>query len=519
MPDWLKRYAWFWGAASLLLGAAAIAIAIALRSEDPLDTADKLSSIGSLVIGAAGLIFGILSFAVALRGSTPQTDDAWAVAATANLATQVQRQWRGEQHLRRLHGSDLLRISWTSTTREVAASPADVLAGVISGGRPTKLRLKGTIDGAGSLYTRLPHHRLIVLGEPGAGKSVLAMSLTLQLLERRAPDHPVPVLLVLSTWDTDEDFESWVVRRLAEEYPSVTPMPKGATTGYRDLLRRGRIVPILDGLDELPDDLHVRALKALSLAAAQGQAFVLTCRSSEYAALVEHTGRPVPGAAVVEITPLTTLAVTSYLEGGRWSEVRDALKSGSKAHAALAHALQTPLMLHLARTMYARPGANPAELLDMTRFATSEAIQDHLLKSYLPAVYDTQPLPPPERPRRWRLRQSLGTAIARLTYLAQHGGESVSWWNLHEAVQEWQARSAALAGVALVVTLKLLHLLAGDSLMDIGSGKVVPIALIVGFIWPMSPVSHDPALRLPLPRSVVSAGLPVAIAVLLIDAL
>jgi predicted NACHT family NTPase len=93
------------------------------------------------------------------------------------------------------------------------------------------------------VFGGLPHRRLVVLGEPGAGKSVLALALTLQLLEGRGPDDPVPVLLVLSPWDAREDLESWLARRLAEEYPSVTPMPKGAATGYRDLLRKGRILP------------------------------------------------------------------------------------------------------------------------------------------------------------------------------------------------------------------------------------------------------------------------------------
>jgi NACHT domain len=304
VSDRSKRYAWLWGGTSLLLGAVGVATAIALSSEPSLDTADKLSSVGSLVLGTAGLIVGILSFAVAIRGPAAQTDEAWAAAATADLAAQVRRQWRGEQHLRRLDGSDLLRTSWTSTTREVAAPPAEVLAGAI-GGRPTRLRLAGTIDKVGSVFRGLPHRRLVVLGEPGAGKSVLALALTLQLLEGRGPDDSVPVLLVLSAWDTREDLESWLVRRLAEEYPSVTPMPKGAATGYRDLLRKGRILPILDGLDELPAELRVRALTALSLAAAQGQAFALTCRFDEYAAVVEQAGRPMPGAAVVEIAPLT----------------------------------------------------------------------------------------------------------------------------------------------------------------------------------------------------------------------
>jgi hypothetical protein len=157
-----------WSATGLLFSAVAIGIAlISAISADPLDTADKLSSI---VIGAGGLIVGILSVIVAKRGSTQPAGDAWAVAAANDLAARVERQGRGEQHLRRLDDTNLLRVSWTSTARDVAASPPDVLAGGV-GGRPTRLRLGGTIDDVGALFRRLPRRRLVVLGEPAQARA------------------------------------------------------------------------------------------------------------------------------------------------------------------------------------------------------------------------------------------------------------------------------------------------------------------------------------------------------------
>jgi predicted NACHT family NTPase len=43
--------------------------------------------------------------------------------------------------------------------------------------------------------------RLVVLGEPGAGKSMLLLRLTLDMLARRHVDDPVPVLLPIARWD------------------------------------------------------------------------------------------------------------------------------------------------------------------------------------------------------------------------------------------------------------------------------------------------------------------------------
>lgn len=41
---------------------------------------------------------------------------------------------------------------------------------------------------------RLPRRRLVLIGEPGAGKSGVLLLLTLGLLARRTPTDPVPVL-------------------------------------------------------------------------------------------------------------------------------------------------------------------------------------------------------------------------------------------------------------------------------------------------------------------------------------
>ena len=59
--------------------------------------------------------------------------------------------------------------------------------------------------------------RMVVLGEPGAGKTVLALMLICRLLEyRQTLDDqsrsrtPVPVRFDLTGWDTGRDLEDWL---------------------------------------------------------------------------------------------------------------------------------------------------------------------------------------------------------------------------------------------------------------------------------------------------------------------
>ena len=67
---------------------------------------------------------------------------------------------------------------------------------------PVRLLLEGQIgrdldtamSSLADAYSRIPSGRLVIIGEPGAGKSVLALILALGLLGSRAPGDPVAVL-------------------------------------------------------------------------------------------------------------------------------------------------------------------------------------------------------------------------------------------------------------------------------------------------------------------------------------
>jgi hypothetical protein len=64
--------------------------------------------------------------------------------------------------------------------------------------------------------------RLVVPGEPGAGKTVVAILITLGLLADPAPGEPGPVLLPVSSWHRGhEHLDAWLGRRLVAEYPGL----------------------------------------------------------------------------------------------------------------------------------------------------------------------------------------------------------------------------------------------------------------------------------------------------------
>jgi transcriptional regulator with XRE-family HTH domain len=396
--------------------------------------------------------------------------------AARELATAVDRQWSAEVEIRSLRRPEPVRLRWSSTGRPVSATESAILRGTGDAGHPERLRLRGDLTDLSGTFRELPAHQLVVLGQPGAGKTVLAMLLTLALLHGPQPDEPTPVLLTLSSWNpTDQHRHTWIVRKLAEEYPGLTNTRTYGPDAAARLVAEGRVMPVLDGLDEISPSLHAAAIDALDRAAAGGRPLVVTCRSAEYERAVRHSGTLLARAAVVEIEPVTPDDAVTFLTGRqrtgdtRWQPVARHL--ADHPHGALARALSTPLMVDLARTAYADPGTDPTHLCDTTRFCGPAEIEDHLLDSFLPAVYahhppapGSQPVArpryPPERAQQWL------TFLAR--YMRHRHTHDLAWWQLACALP--RSAKALLFGLPPALLFAITGALAGGPVISLVYG-------------------------------------------------
>lgn len=136
---------------------------------------------------------------------------------------------------------------------------------------------------------------LVVLGEPATGKTVAMLLLLRELLAESTKDltRPVPVPFTLDTWANDRrPLGDWMVTQLCEKFSQTK-------VDAESLVLKGsrRIIPCLDGLDEVPEDARPACVEAINTYCADASVagVVVTSRFDEYVALPEKL---TPRAAV-----------------------------------------------------------------------------------------------------------------------------------------------------------------------------------------------------------------------------
>ncbi|MFD7135301.1 DUF3060 domain-containing protein [Streptomyces sp. NPDC059894] len=250
------------------------------------------------------------------------------------LAEATRATWDREEKVRRLYDPKPLPVRWRTAT-----SLHDHWPTIRDVEEDEPLPLNGRFDDILDVFERIDSRRLVVLGGPGSGKSVLATRFVLRHLQHRRDHHPagpVAVLLPLSSWDPRDTFEAWAAHRIALDHPRLAHAGGSAESTAAELLHEGRLLPVLDGLDELPAAARPQVIEALNrMRGRETGRVVLTSRRAEYAAAVGEVGA-LQAAAVIELVPLAPDDLRRFLpltgrtgardtDGSKWQPVLDAL--------------------------------------------------------------------------------------------------------------------------------------------------------------------------------------------------
>lgn len=232
--------------------------------------------------------------------------------------------------------------------------------------------------------------RLVILGEPGSGKTVAALTLLKHINTSHRPATAIAELFPLAEWaawhhdNPNARFAEWLAYQLTATY---TEMPRDVS---RSLVDSGAVVPLLDGFDELP-----AADRAACASSVDGYAersppfrpFVLTSRAREYAESAPNwvgVDRQI-GLIGLERDRIAAVLARYALGRAGWGDVHQRIASDDATLLAL---FRSPLRLVTALQAYERH--DPRELIGLDLATAKRRVWERLLD------IDTSPYPASE---------------------------------------------------------------------------------------------------------------------------
>ncbi|MFG2767463.1 NACHT domain-containing protein [Streptomyces rubiginosohelvolus] len=241
-----------------------------------------------------------------------------------------------------------------------------------------------TGDGIRALFENAAHE-LVLVGNAGIGKSVQLAVLTETLTNEalRSDEHtepPIPVLLSLAPY-SGQPLEDWIIQQIEQVY-DVAPQLS------RRWLGAGMLLPLLDGLDQVPQRHRRECASQLRRYRRTCAGLVIACRDRDLALSLKI------GGELATLSAPTRRQVQDYLagppdqQGDAYQDVRDALAADPE----LWTLLRSPLMLNVIRTTYADRTAVelrvPGLSVEQRRDRVFDAYVLHMLRR--PGTYDAE---------------------------------------------------------------------------------------------------------------------------------
>ena len=178
--------------------------------------------------------------------------------------------------------------------------------------------------------------RLLLLGEPGAGKTISLLLFARESILKRMKDQtqPLPILGIVPTWDYEN-------RPSIAEWLQSSPY---SPDNVAEIITNGTALLLLDGLDELyPKDYDTRDPRYFFVKQLpQNNQILLTCRTHT----IEFKAMQIPLRGAVRLEPLTDEQISSYLV------TSPHLTAMVRGNDALKSLLRNPIMLTLFAEAY-----------------------------------------------------------------------------------------------------------------------------------------------------------------------
>ena len=256
------------------------------------------------------------------------------------LVDNVKHYWIEGVLEKSLHNQALIELGLEERSKAVASPLSGVGEFPDEPGRtlPEGTQATDVFDGLGAGRT------LLILGEPGAGKTTTLLKLAQSLLERIGDglSQPIPVILNLSSWSKKRQaIAEWLVQDLYETFQVSKALGK-------TWIGEEQLVLCLDGLDEVEAKHRNACVEALNqFIQEHGRTELVVCsRVKDYEALSERLRL----RSAIYVQPLTPEQVDNYL--AQAGEQLVALRAVLNQNAEIKEFARSPLILSVMSLVY-----------------------------------------------------------------------------------------------------------------------------------------------------------------------
>ena len=218
---------------------------------------------------------------------------------------------------------------------------------------------------------------LLILGDPGAGKTTTLLEITRELVARAEIDaeQTIPVVFNLSSWLNGQKLSDWLVQELDTKYQ--VPQKIG-----RNWVIEQQILPMLDGLDEVSVERRNACVEAINQFHDEfRETELVTCsRIQDYETLTKR----LQFQGAIFIQPLSEEQIYQYFEhlGTELEGVREMLQTDAK----LLELAKSPLMVNIMAIAY-----RGLSVTDLIKMSLTDNHVEHLFETYVERMLKRRP--------------------------------------------------------------------------------------------------------------------------------
>ncbi|MEH2061247.1 MAG: NACHT domain-containing protein [Nostoc sp.] len=260
-----------------------------------------------------------------------------------------------------------------------------------------------TGTGATEVFNQIGEGRtLLILGDPGAGKTITLLKLGQNLIARAEENvsRLIPVVFNLSSWGSKQQtIADWLVQELSSKYQ----VPKALG---KDWVEKQQLLLLLDGLDEVKADRREACVKAINqFMQGHGQTEMVVCsRIVDYEVLSRLQLR-----GAIKILSLTPEQVNQYLDTA--GEQLEAVKTLLNEDTDLQKLAKSPLMLSIMTLAY-----QGKKVEELPQTGSIEERSEHLFDEYIKRMFSHEKI---GKPKEYKSPYQNQQTKSWLTWLAQ----------------------------------------------------------------------------------------------------